>query len=321
LLALSVLVLAFAAGRFFRPPESFREQITRFIRDERIGGAVVAYGPIGRAPVVVAIGNAATNRKMRPDDRFRLASLAKPITAAAVLRLIEEGRITLDSPVPEAGPDITIRHLLQHSGGWDRSISIDPIGNPETLPKIGITGSYHCEDVAARIPPAQFRPGTRYAYSNLGYCRLGQLIERISGLPYADYVQRYVLTPRKASLAYNGRPTVQHPGNWPAAAYQALGPGGGWTGSARDYWWFAAGPLDRRVTERPSYAVSGENYYGLGWRVWPDGTLSHFGAIPGIFTMVVRKNDRVAVLLFNGRPASDEAAFQRLREVLKSVGI
>ena len=303
-----------------RPP-SLNDQIAGFLRDEHIEGAVIAYGRIGSRPTVLAIGKATPDHAMRPDDRFRLASPAKPITAAAVLHLIDEGHITLDTPVREAGPGITVRHLLQHSGGWDRSRSIDPIGDPRTLEKIGISGPYRCEDIAARLPPVQFRPGTRYAYSNIGYCRLGQLIERVSGMSYSSYVERYILAPRGAALVYGGRPSVRHPSEWTDLAYRALGPGGGWTGSASSYWSFAAGPLAPEVAERPPYAKTGQSYYGFGWRVWPDGKLSHFGAIPGAYAMVVRKNGRVAVLLFNGRPANDENAFRRLRAVLQSIGI
>jgi CubicO group peptidase (beta-lactamase class C family) len=282
---------------------------------------VIAYGPIGSRPTVLTLGMAAPDRAMRPEDRFRLASLAKPVTAAAVLRLVGEGRITLASPVPEAGPGITVRHLLQHSGGWDRGVTFDPIAEPRALSRIGLRIARSCEDVAARMPPAEFRPGTRYAYSNLGYCRLGQLIERLSGSSYESYVRRFILEPRSAQLAYDGAPTVDHPSDWPSAAYAALGPGGGWTGSAAAYWAFAAGPLDPRVTERPPYAAPGVEYYGLGWRVWPDGALSHFGALPGAYAMVVRSGDRVAVLLFNGRPANDEEASRRLKRATRAIGL
>lgn len=119
------------------------------------------------------------------------------------------------------------------------------------------------------MPPAQFRPGTRHAYSNIGYCRLGQVIARVSGMSYARYVEQAILAPRGAHLIYEGAPTVRHSTHWPDAAFAALGPGGGWTGSAMEYWRFAAGPMDPRVAERPGYARPGEAYYGLGWRIWP----------------------------------------------------
>lgn len=299
-------------------PDPLTAGLSHFLDDEHISGAVVADGLIGSPPRLLALGHAAPDRPMQPDDRFRLASLAKPITSAAIFALIETGRLSLDTPVPDAGPGITVRNLLQHSGGWDRSVTFDPISEPSTVARLGIEEPYSCKDVAERMPPAEFAPGTRYAYSNLGYCWLGALIESVTGAPYERFVTEAVLRPRGATLSFEGEPTVAYPNNWPAAAFHALGPGGGWLGTAADYWRFAAGPLDPRVAEKPPYAVPGEAYYGLGWRVWPDGGLSHFGAIEGLYTAVFRKDDRVTVLLFNGRPADDEQALVRLRRIVEA---
>lgn len=317
LLLAVVAALAWHLGR----PRSFAEDMRAFLREEGIGGAVVAYGPVGGAPVAVAFGEAAPGRAMRVGDRFRLASLSKPITAAAALHLVREGRITLDTPVAEAGRGIALRHLLEHSGGWDREKTFDPISDPPSAARIGLVLPYRCEDVAAHMPPAQFRPGTHHAYSNIGYCRLGQVIARVSGMSYARYVEQAVLAPRGAHLIYEGAPTVRHATHWPDAAFAALGPGGGWTGSAMEYWRFAAGPMDPRVAERPGYARPGEAYYGLGWRIWPDGTFSHFGAIEGVYGVVFRAHGHVAVLLFNGRPRKDAEAFARLRRAARKIGI
>lgn len=316
LLCAAILLLAVpTAVRLLRPP-SFEAEIRAFLADEHIAGAVTAIGPIGGGPTVLAFGEAAPGRAMRPSDRFRLASLSKPVTAAAVLALVHAGRIGLDAPVAEAGHGITVRQLLEHSGGWDRAISGDPIADPSHVAALGISGRYDCVDLADRLPPAEFRPGSRYAYSNLGYCRLGQMIARLSGESYETYVEQVVLRPRGAHLVFNGAPTVRHPSDWPSVAYAALGPGGGWTGSAADYWRFATGPIDPHVSDRPPYAVAGKDYYGLGWHVWPDGSLTHFGAISGVYSVVVRADGQVAVLLFNGRPRNDEAAFARLRRAL-----
>lgn len=331
-LACLVLVVIFllckvSTAFLITQPKTLEEHLTHFLQSEKINGAVIAYGAMGSKPTVLAIGYANSphsmpHREMRVDDQFRLASLAKPITAAAILKLVEEKRISLETNVPGAGAGITIRHLLQHSGGWDRAISFDPISDPQAIRRIGITPPYSCEDVAKRMPPSEFKPGTKYAYSNIGYCWLGKVIEDTSGISYAAYVEHNILLPRHVSLTYNGQPTVEHSSDWPNSAYQALGPGGGWTGTASDYWRFAASDLiDERVTERPIYAVPGKNYYGFGWRVWPDGTLSHFGAIPGVYSVVIRKDNHVAVILFNGRPSNDEKAFQQIRDMVKIVGI
>lgn len=317
------LLIGFA-GLFFgywpRDPD-FDAQIERLLEDEAISGAVIAFGPVGGSAELIAYGEAAPNRAMHTNDRFRLASLAKPITAAAVLRLVREGAVGLDTVVPEAGRRITVRQLLQHSGGWDRRITFDPISAPETVARLGIARDYDCIDIADRMPPTQFDPGTRYAYSNIGYCRLGQLIERVSGREYENYVVQAILRPRGAELTYNGAPTVQHPSDWPGTAWGTMGPGGGWTGTALAYWRFASGPLDPLTAARPPYAQAGESYYGLGWRVWPDGTLSHFGAVPGVFSVVIRANGHVLVALFNGRPKNDEAAYLRIRQAGAALGI
>ena len=96
---------------------------------------------------------------------------------------------------------------------------------------------------------------------------------------------------------------------------QVVGPAGGWVSDAGTYFAFASREIPEAVTGKPAYAQDG-NYYGLGWRVWPlaDGdTLTHFGSMPGAFSLVVRRADGfVVVALFNGRPAEDDAAFKLL---------
>ena len=229
-----------------------------------------AYGQAGEAPTLASYG-------LRPEGAYKLASLSKPMTAAAILKLVETGKLSLDDKVGGA----TIRLLLQHSGGWDRAVAGDPFCNAdETLPK-------------------QFEPGTRYAYSNLGYCVLSREIERRSGIPY----ERYVLSMLpKASGLRVGIPQ--------------LSGAGGWVGTPSDYFEFASEPLSPLVTERPSYALPGEAYYGLGWRVWPDGTLSHFGLLPGTYSVVFRRGDYVVVGVFTGDPRDPEALTGELKRVL-----
>lgn len=322
LIALCLAIAVVGTLLLMRPGRapSLEVAVQRFLADEQIAGAVIAYGRPGGEPSLVAFGEAAPGRAMQVTDRLRLASLAKPMTAAAVLHLIALDQLSLDSPVPEAGPGITIRHLLQHSGGWDRAMTSDPISDPAAALALGLAPPYDCHDVARLMPPAQFAPGSRHAYSNIGYCWLGRVIEEVTGRSYEDFVREAILTPRGATLAYGGVPSVAHASDWPDWASGALGPGGGWTGTAGDYWRFAAGPLDSSSAERPDYAKAGESYYGLGWRIWPDGDWSHFGAIPGVFSFVLRGDDGVAVLLFNGRPRHDERAVERLKSMLADFG-
>ena len=150
---------------------------------------------------------------VQPDSLFRIASISKPITAVAVLKLVEEGRLDLDSKAFRLlehlqGPagttidsriyDITILQLLQHSGGWDRDRSFDPMFIPERAARgVGASEPATCETIVRFMlgHPLEFDPGTQYAYSNFGYCILGRIIEEVTGQSYAEYVRNQVLEP------------------------------------------------------------------------------------------------------------------------------
>ncbi len=150
---------------------------------------------------------------IQPDSLFRLASLSKSITATAVLKLIRDGQLSLDTRIndiltftPAAGKsvdprlsEVTVAHLLYHQGGWDiEKLGYDPMFNDRVISK------------ALRVPlpisqaniitymsgvPLSFDPGTKYAYSNFGYMLLGQIIETVSKQPYEMYVKKNVLEP------------------------------------------------------------------------------------------------------------------------------
>ena len=148
-----------------------------------------------------------------PDSLFRIASISKPITAVAVLQLVEDGELDLDDrafeilnrfEAPEGATpdpriyDVTVRQLLQHSGGWDRDKSFDAMwiaGRVER--ELGVPKPVSCEDVITFMlgQPLDFDPGTQYAYSNFGYCLLGRIIEETTGQPYEEYVKSRILEP------------------------------------------------------------------------------------------------------------------------------
>ncbi len=153
---------------------------------------------------------------VQPDSRFRVASLSKLLTSVAILTLVEQGKLDLDAqafallphlmPLPGAKPDprlvaITVRHLLQHTGGWDRDVSGDPMFNPLAIAQaVGTPAPADAEAVIRYMlgRPLDTAPGTHYAYSNFGYDVLGRIIEKITGERYADYVQAHVLQPAGA---------------------------------------------------------------------------------------------------------------------------
>jgi N-acyl-D-amino-acid deacylase len=149
--------------------------------------------------------------------------VSKPVTAAAVLRLVEQGRLSLDArafallphltPLPGATVDprlatVTVRHLLEHSGGWDRDATFDPMFRSTEIATATGTPAPASADAIIRYmlgQPLSFDPGTRYAYSNFGYAVLGRIIERITGASYAQFVQEAVLAPAGVTRMRLGR--------------------------------------------------------------------------------------------------------------------
>lgn len=346
LLALLLLfVLGLAVHWWWRAgDQSLDDVVGAFMAQEGLPGAVIAARDAAGRSLLRAYGLAdpATGRPVRPDTAFRLASLSKPITAAAIQVLVDRGDLRLDDrlvdllPLPPPRDPrvglITVRQLLQHTAGWDRGRDIDPLADSAARQRaFGQSVPRDCGPVAVAMlgRPLQFDPGSAYAYSNLGYCFLELILARRTDSTYAAFVAEAVLAPRRveglrlgeAGFAADAlaRPVAARPVLTPAEIV-LLGGAGGWVGPAAGILGFVAGPVGAEVAARPSFPVDGPNYYGLGWRVWPapeGATLSHFGAIDGSFTVALRLPDGLSiVVLFNARPGDDDAAFARLRERL-----
>jgi N-acyl-D-amino-acid deacylase len=154
-----------------------------------------------------------SQRVATPDALFRIASVAKPVTAAAVRLLAEQGRLSLDAPafallpqftpLPGASEDprlarVTVRHLLAHSGGWDHAATFDPMFRSTEIAAATGTPAPASTDAIIRFmmgQPLSFEPGTRFSYSNFGYAVLGGVIERVTGTSYEQFVKESVLAP------------------------------------------------------------------------------------------------------------------------------
>ena len=185
------------------------------LEEWEVPGASIAIARDGKLVLARGYGLADVENEepVAPDSLFRTASISKPITAVAVLQLVEEGLLDLDERVfevldefePPRGAtrdprldDITVRHLLQHSGGWDRDKSFDAMWIAGRVQReLGVPTPISCRDVIRFMlgQPLDFDPGTQYAYSNFGYCLLGRTIEEKTGLSYEEYVREQVLEP------------------------------------------------------------------------------------------------------------------------------
>jgi N-acyl-D-amino-acid deacylase len=195
---------------------AFDPEVEAFMAARKVPGGALAVVKDRRLVYARGYGWADRDAEIAvgPDSLFRIASISKPITAVAVMKLIEQGRLSLDDRAldllklePTARDNghierrlarITVRQLLQHTGGWDRDKSFDPMFRPVEIAKA--VGTPAPADAAAVIQymlgqPLDFDPGTRYAYSNFGYCLLGRIIERMTGRPYDKFVKEEVLAP------------------------------------------------------------------------------------------------------------------------------
>jgi N-acyl-D-amino-acid deacylase len=205
------------SGSADEPRASFDRMMAEFMDEHHPPGAALAVTDHGRLVYARGFGLADTeqNQPVSPTSLFRIASISKPITAVAILRLAEQGKLSLDDRVfdmlkyePPSGGDarpvderlqaITVRLLLQHRGGWDRDVSFDPMFQSVRFAEaLGVPPPAQPDHIIRAMlgQPLDFAPGKRYAYSNFGYCLLGRVIERVSGCTYENYVRQEVLAP------------------------------------------------------------------------------------------------------------------------------
>ncbi|HZE96338.1 MAG TPA: serine hydrolase domain-containing protein [Planctomycetota bacterium] len=305
------------------PLRPFDDAMEAQLREYRIPGGALAVVRDGRLILAKGYGLADVDAKTPVDaaSLFRIASISKPVTAVAVLRLVQEGRLDLDAKAfgllelkPEGADgrlaQITIRQLLQHTGGWDREKSGDPMFRPfDIASEAGVAPppgpAVIMEFVAKRR--LDFDPGARHAYSNFGYCVLGRVIEKVSGQPYEDYVRKTVLTPMgitrmrlgktlldqraegevryypvtglQARPVFAAIPEKQVP--WPYGGFylEAMDAHGGWLASASDLVRFVVS-LDKVLDAKtqatmlarpPGLDPVSAYYYACGWMVRPMG--------------------------------------------------
>lgn len=196
--------------------ESFDREMEAFMSARKIPGGALAVVKDRRLVYARGYGWADREAKIpvKPDSLFRIASISKPITGVAVMKLVEEGKLSLDAkafPLLNMQPavasfrdpeprlrDITILQLLQHTGGWDRNKSFDPMFRSSRIARANLTPPPATATDVIRYMLSReldFNPGTRYAYSNYGYCVLGRLIEKATGQTYEAYVREKILAP------------------------------------------------------------------------------------------------------------------------------
>lgn len=262
-----------------------------------------------------------------PDTRFRLGSITKQFTAAAILKLAEEGKLSLQDPVgkyytdaPAAWEKITIHHLLNHTSG--------------IVSYTGLPGFFQKESMIARKPaeivkltqdkPLEFEPGSKMKYNNSGYILLGCVIEKVSGMAYDEYLKKSLFEPLGLKdTGYDWNQTIIARR---ASGYLPDGKNAPYLDMSLPY---AAGSLYSTVDDLAVWAaalesgkvVSKEHYvkmttpylnnYGYGLvmeKIENHDVVGHGGGINGFNTSLIRAGGdglTVAVLANQNGPAAD----------------
>jgi CubicO group peptidase (beta-lactamase class C family) len=252
-----------------------------------------------------------------PATNYRLASVTKQFTAAAILILGLPLDATVRTWLPALPDDITVRHLLTHTSGI--------IDYEDVLPE-GTTTQLHDADVLRLIeqnPQRSFAPGAGYRYSNSGYALLALIVERAARQSFASYLREQIFQP----LGMNE--TVAHEEGISTIANRAYGysrTAGGWTrtdqsptsavlGDGGIYSsiddlakWDAALDEDDRLRAAFSPAVATDDphtHYGFGWRITGD-TVWHSGETRGFRNVILRDpTRRLTVILLTNRDEGD----------------
>ena len=223
--------------------------VKSFMNTYAIPGLTIALSKNGKIVYMRGFGyeDVAKTIPVQPNNLFRIASCSKQITAIAIMKLFQEGKLTMSSKVFGTGGilenspiistatitdnriyNITVSQLLEHTAGWDRDINCnpnptppysryfsgcDPINNPLSVSlKFGspnpVSENYLIKYLLEK--GLNFNPGARYAYSNIGYLCLGAIIEKLSGKTYENYVKTDILEPLGIYDMHTGGNLLSH---------------------------------------------------------------------------------------------------------------
>ena len=261
--------------------------------------------------------NIEKNVKTNRETLFRTASIAKPMTAIAILQLVEKGKLDLDVPIQQYLPEfpekqegvITVRHLLNHTSG----IKAYP-NRKEAFPKT------HYPTLIDAIAVFKDRellgvPGEVYRYSTYNYVVLGAILEKVSGLKYGDYMKKYVWEPsgmfntgvEEYSKQYPNKATLYKKNKQDEFVLETKTdlslkiPGGGLYSTTPDILRFGQAILNHKLIQKETFAMIIEDPkikkhgtpYGMGWFLYAkkDGkygrVIGHGGSQTGTGTQLM----------------------------------
>jgi CubicO group peptidase (beta-lactamase class C family) len=334
-----VLLGAALPVRAQAPIASAVDSIVRdVLQSTGVPAASVAIVVDGRLAYAQAYGQAQLDPPVaaRADMRFSIGSISKQFAAAAILLLQQEGKLSLDDPVARFVPDVTragevtIRQLLSHTSGYQDYWPQDYVP-PFMLDSISAAGIL---DRWAR-KPLDFDPGTRWQYSNTNYVIAGLIVEKVTGMPFFEFLRSRILGPLGVQSVVNvdrGRLPQSDPTGYTRYGLGPVRPapkeGNGWL--------FAAGELAMTPADLAKWDIAMINQsflspgayrametevllsngtgtgYGLGVDVGMNGThrlVSHGGEVSGFTASnMVFPDDRAAVIVLTNQDAVSAAS-------------
>ncbi|MCL1044754.1 beta-lactamase family protein [Shewanella electrodiphila] len=269
---------------------------------------------------------------------FRLASISKTFTAVATMLLFEQGLLLLDDSIlqylPELSPDwqdITIHHLLSHQSG------IPDFANDLNAQKILPNGINNQNILSYFITHSrlEFEPGTNGDYSNTGYVLLAEIINRVSGLTFADYLNQHIFVPMDMQNSYvldesafiRQTDALNHANTTDifGEEFHATGTAGQ-VSSLEDMHKFlsglisndivAADTLDLMLARHTPSLAGSENSYGYGAFISPTSDVYHHsGGNDGFRTFFVVNPDKNAYIIFLGNGGDSLPDYKYLTEL------
>ncbi|MCI0524079.1 MAG: beta-lactamase family protein [Acidobacteria bacterium] len=331
LFVILLLLLQTAAARADKVDDYVKSEM----RKQRIPGlslAVVRDGKVIKAEGY-GLANVEHNIPARPETVYKIGSVSKQFIATGIMLLVQEGKVGLDERVgkyldgaPESWSGITIRQLLTHTSGIVREgPGFDPFKDQKDF------------DVIKTAYPLQlrFKPGEKYEYCNVGYFSLAEIISRVSGKPWADFMTERVFAP----LGMTGTRATSYSAIVPnrAGGYEwrndrmrnaveliAVRPSGAFLSSALDLAkWDAALYTDailkqptREQMWTPVRLNSGATHpYGLGWSLDPMGKhrqVHHGGTLSGFRSHFSRLlDDKLSIIVLTNCASAEPAAIVR----------
>ncbi|WP_404370566.1 serine hydrolase domain-containing protein [Sphingomonas sp. MMS24-J45] len=289
--AFLLIIAAPAAAQELNPAEIAKvdSTVTDTLAKSGVPSASIAIVRGGRIVYAKAYGKQAESGATRDDAPYQIASISKQFTAAAVLLLQRDGKLSLDDTVAKyvpgitGGDTITIRQLLSHTAGlqdyWPQDYSFKAMATPVTPQQI--------VDRWAK-KPLDFTPGTQWQYSNTGYVVAGMIVEKLSGQPLLDFLKARIFKP--LGITAHDQDLAIGPGFPQGYGRAALGPVRPVTPAAHG-WLYAAGELSMSARSLATWDVARLDRTVLNPEDWAlqetpvklsDGTTNGYGL--GVFS-------------------------------------